>query len=95
MFQPLAADDAAQTLAGIAMGAPTIGSSDLAGPEQFQLDEAIREYLNAIQDPRQVITDNQILFFGAKLDSQSLVPGEDAQISSTRFADFLKDLKIK
>lgn len=87
--QPVAADDVAAALAEIAFGSPANGIIELAGPEQFRFDELVRQFMSAVQDARLVSTDNQARYFGATLDARSLIPGENAQIGSTAFANWL------
>jgi uncharacterized protein YbjT (DUF2867 family) len=88
-FQPMAADDVAGAVAGVAMGAPLNGIVEVAGPEQFRFDELIRLGLSARKDPREVIADPHARYFGAELGERSLVPGDDAQLGETRFEDWL------
>ena len=57
LFQPIEADDVANEVARVAVGAPVNGIVEVAGPEQFRLDELVRRVLTAIGDPREVITD--------------------------------------
>ncbi len=45
--------------------------------------------LSARHDPREVITDPNERYFGARLDERTLVPGDDASIAETRFEDWL------
>lgn len=87
--QPVAAVDVAETLADIAVSPPLKNLVELAGPEQFRLDELIQQYLASIQDPREVITDPNARYFGAKLDKLSLIPTDNPQIGSTRFERWL------
>lgn len=68
---------------------PANGTIELAGPERFRLDELIRRYLNAVGDPRQVITDPDARYFGAKLEGRSLLPGDNPRIGSIRFGHWL------
>ncbi|MDX1418187.1 MAG: hypothetical protein R3293_28565, partial [Candidatus Promineifilaceae bacterium] len=91
LVQPVAADDVAAMLAKIAMGAPATDVVELAGPEPFRLDALVGQFLSALQDPRQVITDEQVRYFGAPLDERSLMPGEAARIGATTFANWLED----
>jgi uncharacterized protein YbjT (DUF2867 family) len=89
LVQPEAADDVAGTLADVAVGAPLNDTVELAGPEAFPLDELARRVLSATDDPREVTADPQARYFGAELDDQSLIPGDDARIAPTRFEDWL------
>lgn len=88
-IQPMAADDVAKAVGRIAVGTPVNGIVEVAGPEQFRLDELIREGLKARQDPREVVTDPQSRYFGAMLGEQTLVPAEGARLGETRFQEWL------
>ena len=88
-FQPEAADDVAAALADIAEGAPVNGTVELGGPERFRLDELVRRYLRAKHDPRQVVTDVEAPYYGIQVDERALIPGDNARIGATRFADWL------
>src|SRR5213594_4957994 len=45
LFQPMAADDVASGVARIAVGPPVNGIVEIAGPEQFRVNELVRERL--------------------------------------------------
>jgi uncharacterized protein YbjT (DUF2867 family) len=91
LVQPEAADDVAAALADVAVGAPVNGIVELAGPEAFRFDELARRVLRARNDPRRVTVDVHARYFGAKLDEQSLTPGDNARIAPTRFEDWLRE----
>src|SRR5437016_11565541 len=55
LFQPMAADDVASGVAGVAVGQPVNGTVELGGPEQFRLDELVRRLLAWLNDDREVI----------------------------------------
>lgn len=88
LIQPLAADDVATALGRISMGSPMNGITDVAGPEQFRLDELIRQSLAARNDPRDVVTDPHARYFGAELSERTLLPGDDAILTQTRYNDW-------
>jgi uncharacterized protein YbjT (DUF2867 family) len=90
LIQPIAADDVARALGQVSVGAPVNGIVEVAGPEQFRLDELIRRGLSARNDPREVIADPHARYFGAELSERTLVPGEDARRGETRFEDWLR-----
>lgn len=89
LIQPVAADDVARAVGGVATGWPLNGTVEVAGPEQFHFDELIRRGLGARNDPRVVVVDPRARYFGAELSELSLVPGDDAQLGETRFDDWL------
>jgi uncharacterized protein YbjT (DUF2867 family) len=88
LIQPMAADDVASAVGQISVGSPLNGTVELAGPERFLFDELIRRYLSARHDPRDVVTDPDARYFGALLGEQTLLPGDDAILASTRFEDW-------
>ena len=92
LFQPMAADDVAAAVGRVAVGTPVDGIVEVAGPEQFRLDELIRRRLAAIGDPREVVTDPNASYFGITPDERTLMPGPDALIGETRLEDWLKEL---
>jgi hypothetical protein len=53
----MAADDVAKAAGRIAVGAPLNVSVEVAGPQQFRLDELIQKGLRARNDPRTVVAD--------------------------------------
>jgi hypothetical protein len=61
---------------------------DVAGREQYRMDEFFREVLAAQDDPRQVVTDEHARYFGAELTERSLVPLGDATLGGTKYADW-------
>lgn len=89
VVQPIAAADVANALAETAVAAPINGDVEIAGPEQFALDEFVRFGLAAVGDRRRVIEDPDALYFGGRLSARTLVPGADARLFPTRFEDWL------
>ena len=90
LFQPMAADDVASAIAAIAMGSPVNGIVEIAGPEEFRLDQLIRRDLAARKDPRHVVTDPHARYFGIEVSETTLVPGGGARLGKTRFEDWLR-----
>jgi uncharacterized protein YbjT (DUF2867 family) len=88
-IQPIAGEDVASAVGRTAVGAPLNGIIEVAGPEQFGLDELIRKGLAFQGDPREVVTDPDARYFGALLEKDTLLPGADAQLSTTRFEEWL------
>ncbi|MFL6585031.1 MAG: SDR family oxidoreductase [Chthoniobacterales bacterium] len=89
LMQPIVSDDVAAALADVALGEPMNGMVELAGPEAIRQDELVRRFLSATGDPRKVITDDGALYYGIKVNDQSLTPGDNPRIGPTRFDDWL------
>src|SRR5207247_34052 len=85
LIQPMAADDVAGALARVAAGPPLNGTVEVAGPEQFRLDELIRGALQARNDPREVVTDAEARYFGIAPGERTLLPADDAQLGQIRY----------
>jgi uncharacterized protein YbjT (DUF2867 family) len=85
----MAVDDVAKAVAEVATGAPLHGTTEIAGPEAFPLDELVRRTLSARHDPRRVVTDPHARYFGAELAERSLIPGPGAHLGSTTFEAWL------
>jgi hypothetical protein len=56
LIQPMAADDVASAVAEVTVGPPANGIVEIAGPQQFRLDELLRRPLSDRHDPRDVWT---------------------------------------
>ena len=89
LFQPMAADDVASALARIAVGPPVNGTVEIGGPEQFRVDDLVRQRLAALKDFREVIADPNALYSGAKISERTLLPGNNARLGETRFETWL------
>ena len=73
--------------------APSVGLNgtvEIAGPEPIRQDEMIRQFFRASGDPRTVVVDPAALYFGTRLNDQSLTPGANVRLGKTRFQDWLK-----
>ena len=89
LIQPMAADDVASALGKIAAGAPVNGLVEIGGPEQFPLDELVRQGLAEYKDPREVVADPKARYYGLELSERTLLPGKDARLGETRFKTWL------
>jgi len=89
LFQPMSADDVATAVGRVAVEAPVNGTVEIGGPEQFRVDELVRQRLASLKDPREVVADPNALYSGAKLSEKTLVPGSNARLGQTRFETWL------
>jgi uncharacterized protein YbjT (DUF2867 family) len=90
LIRPMAAEDVASVVSRIAAGVPVNGIVEVAGPQEFRLDELVRRALSARHDPRVVVADPHARYFGAELGEGTLVPGDNARLAETRFDDWLR-----
>ena len=95
LMQPIVSDDVAAALADVAVADPLNRTVDLAGPEAIRMDDLVRQFLVAKGDTRKVVTDPQAQYFGVAVNDQSLTPGVNPRIGSTRFEDWLSSSMTK
>jgi uncharacterized protein YbjT (DUF2867 family) len=90
LFRPIGSDDVAAALTDIALGRPLNNTVEVAGPEDVHLDEAVRRFLNANGDAREVTTDDGAPYFGVQVNDKSLTPGINPRVGPTHFEDWLE-----
>jgi uncharacterized protein YbjT (DUF2867 family) len=91
LIQPIAAEDVASAVCEAALAQPLKAIVEVAGPEQFRLDELARSVLSAWNDPRKVIRDAHAPYFGAELEERTLIPDDSrARLAETRLEDWLR-----
>jgi uncharacterized protein YbjT (DUF2867 family) len=89
LIQPMAADDVAAAVCEIVQRPPAEDIVEIAGPEQFRLDELISQGLTAKGDPRTVVADPKARYFGAELGERTLLPTNAVHLGDIRFSDWL------
>ncbi|HEY9290262.1 MAG TPA: SDR family oxidoreductase [Microlunatus sp.] len=87
-YQPMAADDVSTAVARAAAGAPINGVQETGGPERVRMDEFISAALKHDGDIRELVSDPHAKYFGTELAEDSLVPGPDAVLGATSYADW-------
>ena len=93
LFQPIAVDDVAATIAQIALAAPLNGKVDIAGPDRAPFAEIVARYLKSVGDARPVVTDRDALYYGGRVEEQSLVPLGEARIGRVSLDQWLAQAK--
>jgi len=73
-FQPIAAEDVALVLAGVATGAPINGIVEIGGPDRGPFDRIVDRYLRARHDSRPMRRNPNADYFGGSVEDLSLVP---------------------
>ena len=89
-FQPVAVAELGAAVAVIAAGEPAGGIVEVGGPESLPMNETVARFLAAEGDEREVVGDPHAEYFGSELNTESLVPDENARLTPTRFADWLE-----
>jgi uncharacterized protein YbjT (DUF2867 family) len=95
LFQPIAADDVAANVAEVALAAPRNGIVEIAGPERAPFNEIVARYLEAIGDPRVVVSDPEARYFGGRVEEKSLVPLGEARLGRIGLGEWLRRSQTK
>src|SRR5262252_5723606 len=90
LFQPIAADDVAASVADVAVAAPRNGIVEIAGPERAPFNEIVARYLKAVGDPRQVVRDPEARYWGGRVEAHSLVPLGEARLGRIGFDEWFR-----
>ncbi|SKA34564.1 SDR family oxidoreductase [Consotaella salsifontis] len=90
-FQPIAAVDVAAVLADVALAPPRNATIEIAGLDRQPLRDFVARRIAAAGDLRQVQADKAARYFGAALETGSLVPehARAARLGPTRFESWL------
>ena len=88
--QPIASDEVVNALFDVVLDGPLNTTVEVAGPVRMPMHEFIRYYLNATEDSRQVIPDEHALYFGAELNVESLVPGQNPRLGKIKYEDWFR-----
>jgi uncharacterized protein YbjT (DUF2867 family) len=83
LFQPIATSDVAEAMVTTALAEPRDGVVEIGGPETFRLDELVAEVV-----PHKVVADPNATYFGGVATERTLVPGPDAVLYGTTFAEW-------
>jgi uncharacterized protein YbjT (DUF2867 family) len=90
LFQPIAADDIAPIVAEVALAAPRRGIVEIAGPERASFSEIVARYLQAVGDPREVVSDPEAASWGGRVEAHSLVPLGEARLGRISLDEWLR-----
>jgi uncharacterized protein YbjT (DUF2867 family) len=88
LFQFVAAEDVAATVAELAVGVPA-GHVELGGPEKLALDAWARRLFGMTGDDRTVIADPHARYYGTELAGGELTTGDGARVGLIDFDTWL------
>ncbi|MBB4859289.1 uncharacterized protein YbjT (DUF2867 family) [Novosphingobium chloroacetimidivorans] len=88
-FQPIAAEDVAETLVERVLAEPTNGPYEIAGPQVFRINELAESYVRETGGTVKIEADPNGTYFGAPLADDTLLPGPDVHIQAITFEDWL------
>ncbi|TDQ06222.1 SDR family oxidoreductase [Pedobacter metabolipauper] len=91
MVQPIASDDVVAKMTEITLGNPLNATVEVAGPELFRLNDLVKKYMLLKQDEREVVSDRDAPYYGAKLETHSLIPGEAASIGKIPYDSWINE----
>jgi uncharacterized protein YbjT (DUF2867 family) len=94
LFQPIAADDVAAVVAGMALALPRNGIVEIAGPERAPFNEIVARYLKAVGDPREVVRDPEAPYWGGRVEEYSLVPLGEARLGRIGLDEWLRRRRV-
>ena len=90
LFQPIAAEDVAAIVAEVALATPRNGIVEIAGPERAPFNDIVARYLQAVGDPREVVSDPEARYFGGRVEERSLVPLGEARLGRINFDEWFR-----
>lgn len=88
-YQPMASADVAAAVERAVSGDPVNGMVETGGPEKVRMSEFVAAGLEKLGDPRRVVSDTHATYFGIELTDGDLVPGPDAVLGTTPYADWI------
>lgn len=85
LVQPIASEDVGRAVAYLALKDPANGIVEIAGPQPEAMADLARRFMDVVQDPREVVSDANALYFGAALQNETLVPAGKAWLGEINF----------
>jgi len=89
LIQPIAAEDVANAVTGVALASPCNGMLEVGGPDALPMHQLVALQLAADKDPRKIEIDPQASYFGTPIDAKSLITAAGAHLSQTSFQAWL------
>jgi uncharacterized protein YbjT (DUF2867 family) len=74
----------------VALAPPYNGIVEIAGPERAPFNEIVARYLKVVGNPREVVSDPEVRYWGSRADEHSLVPLAEARLGHIGFDEWLR-----
>lgn len=92
-FQPIAAEDVAETLVEAALSPARNGALEVAGPEIFRMDELAQRIVDAKGEAIRIEPDPDGTYFGAPIQDDTLLPSPGVRHAPTTFAQWVRQFE--
>jgi uncharacterized protein YbjT (DUF2867 family) len=89
LVQPVAAQDIAEALADITDSTPANRTEELAGPDPMRFVDLVERILQAQHDVRRAEATSESLYYGSRLNDETLMPGRRARLGPTHLDEWL------
>lgn len=93
LVQPIASSEVAAFLAKTVEEQPKLGIAEIAGPEKMPMNNWIGNYLSAMNRPSEIAIEKDAPYFGAVLETDTLLPEKAVFESNIRYEDWIADPK--
>lgn len=88
-IQPIASADVAEFIAKTALEKPVNRMIEIGGPDRFQLDDWIRQYITSTQKSMKVETDSRAPYSGVQLNQTTLTPDNPVYLGGTKYMEWI------
>jgi len=88
-IQPIASVDVATFIAKVATEKPVNKILEIGGPEQFRIDEWIKQYITATEKSLDVETDSNAPYSGVILEKNTLTPENPVYLGANGYANWI------
>lgn len=75
----------------VVTGPPLNGIVEIAGPEKISLVDLVRKYARIMRLKEEVVSDENVTYFGAKLNNETLIPGTSAKLGKIRYDEWIRN----
>ncbi|WP_261511866.1 SDR family oxidoreductase [Chryseobacterium paludis] len=88
-IQPIASADVATFLVKVAVEIPANKILEIGGPEQFRIDEWIKQYLSSTEKTLEIETNSNAPYSGVVLERKTLIPQNPVYIGTNEYKNWI------